>query len=385
MRPSLSSGLLMTAALSGTACTNHTLFTGRVYDGASGSRLTDYKLFLEYGRSSMRGNVDRNGRYAVGPLANGHDYTVAIEAEGYRSFLSHNRAIPIPDRCRVTESRTCPPMMSRNSRYYDAYLFPEGLPSPAVTFDITLDDNENLPSGLIRLRPTTLSILYDESGEQRAGITGQVWSNDDDLQARSVTKPFSDGAVTFDEGELVYGVRYVVTVFGIDGYAVRESQYQSGLDGNQAILVSRVADAPLELSFASPDLGLPNAEGTVFLGFNQPIEFDFEERVDAYRKIVDDNFSIFSPGGGNTLPDPGDTSPTRGTGIEIVDNQVILTWDGTLDSSDDDDPIQSVTYGGLDQITIRSVRGPVTNRATIGELLGTVSSPASSITVDLIP
>lgn len=380
----LAAGLaaLTLSACGGTAPTN---FTGRVYDGASGSRLADYKLFLEFNGASRRANVDRNGRYKVGPVASGHDFTIAIEAEGYRSFLSHNPGLAVAPRCRLNQNNAICPRNTAGSRYFDAYLFPEGLPSPEVTFDITLDDSEEAPSGLIRLRPTTLSVLYDDPNEQRAGIGTQVWSNDDDLQNRAVTKSFSDGVVTFDEGELTYGVTYTVTVFGVDGYVPRETTYQSGLDGNGAVTLSRVADTPLQVVFQSPDLGVPNAEGTIFLVFNQPIAWDYEELEDDYLSIIDGNFSIFSPdddgdGNRNELPDASASGQPRGTNAEINGNQLILTWDGTLSSSDGDDPIISVTYAGLSQIGVRAERGPLTNRDSVGSILG-----SDSISVNLIP
>ncbi len=373
------------AAVATAGCDNTwTTFTGRVYDGASGARLTDYKLFLEYAGRIRRASVDRNGRYRVGELAPNHDFTIAITAEGYRSFLSHNPALPPNLDCHLPREGICPGETDNASRYFDAYVFPSNLPSPEVTFDITLGDTEALPSGVIRLQPTTRSTLYDEADEQVAGVGAQLWANDDDLQARAITRTFTDGAITFEQGELVYGVTYTVTVFGIEGYAPAEARYQSGIDGNTVITAFRVNNAPLALVFASPDLGLPVADGTIILAFNQPILFDVEDDADLYRQAVDDNFSIVSfdddgDGNRNALPDRGDGSRTRGTDVAISGNQVILTWSGTLETTDADDAIRTVIYGGLNDLAIRSARGPATNRAVLGDLVG------PSIAIDLVP
>src|SRR5688572_33383590 len=65
-------------------------FTGRVYDGAAGTRLVDYDIELQYLDRIVAGIVDDDGRYSIGPLQPFNDYTIAIRAEGFRSFLSHN-------------------------------------------------------------------------------------------------------------------------------------------------------------------------------------------------------------------------------------------------------------------------------------------------------
>ena len=45
---------------------------------------------LEYFDRTLEATVDAEGRFVVGPLLANADYTVAVEAEGFRSFLSHN-------------------------------------------------------------------------------------------------------------------------------------------------------------------------------------------------------------------------------------------------------------------------------------------------------
>jgi hypothetical protein len=65
-------------------------FDGRVYNGVDGNRLVDYDIQLQFLDREIDGTVDDNGRYFLGPLTPFNDYTIAIEANGYRSFLSHN-------------------------------------------------------------------------------------------------------------------------------------------------------------------------------------------------------------------------------------------------------------------------------------------------------
>src|SRR4029079_7713543 len=88
-------------------------FSGRIYDGVSLGRLTDYSIRLEYFDRVIPGTVDENGRYFVGPLLSDADYSIVVVAEGYRSFLSHNERV----------AKTAQP--SLESLYYDAFLYPE--------------------------------------------------------------------------------------------------------------------------------------------------------------------------------------------------------------------------------------------------------------------
>src|SRR4029077_15635282 len=89
-------------------------FSGRIYDGVSLSRLTDYSIQLEYFDRVIPGTVDSNGRYFVGPLVPNADYSIGVFSGGYRSFLSHNE--------RISASSDD----SLKSLYYDAFMYPQG-------------------------------------------------------------------------------------------------------------------------------------------------------------------------------------------------------------------------------------------------------------------
>ena len=355
-------------------------FTGRVYDGASGNRLVNYTIRAEYWQTSIDGEVDELGRYTLGSIPEGQDFTVIIEAEGYRSFMAHTALLEddTPDR---TEGL-----------YFDAYLFPEGLPSPQVLFHINLLDEEQLAEGVIRLEPTSSSSLYDESVEPVGVSDGtygrQIWRNDEDLQFRAVTRAFTDGQVNFDEGELVYGVTYNVTVLDVDGYADLSTSYTSGNQGDQSWTLSTEGYTPLDVVFVSTSLDLWNSSGLAVLIFNQPISYYAEGRINEYLEAVDDATQIYSPdfdvdGETNNLEFTDDefTSQERGTSITITGAQLQLSWSTAgLETEDSDDPIRSVTYGGLNSVELVATDGPVMNRSTLGSLLG-----SSSLTVDMIP
>jgi hypothetical protein len=364
-------------------------FAGRVYDGASGDRIAGYTIFAEYWQTVTEGAVDESGRYTVGGIpqtpGQGNDFSILIAAEGYRSFMSHN-SMPVVE---GEEGRT-------ENLYYDAYLFPAGLLSPPVTFDINLALTDAEAEGLIRLEPSSSSFLYDDSSEP-AGVDdgdygSQVWSNDEDLQFRSVTKAFSGGEVTFAEGELVYGVSYDVTVFDVDGYGPIEASYTAGVQGHQSWTLQPSGFTELALVFASTDLGLWSADGSAVLTFNQPIEFFGSERLEEYEEALDDGSSIVSPDSdddgernilfNDTTPDDdSDVVQERGTAMVIEENRLLLSWSSAgLEESDADDPIEAIHYGGFADIDLVSARGPITNRSSLSDLLG-----SGTLTVEMVP
>ena len=78
--------------------TTHTVsFVGYLYDGASGSRLSGYTISALALTTEVAGTVDTEGRYTVGELSVWDDFTISIDADGYRPFRAHNAAVGLPD------------------------------------------------------------------------------------------------------------------------------------------------------------------------------------------------------------------------------------------------------------------------------------------------
>jgi hypothetical protein len=221
----------------------------------------------------------------------------------------------------------------------------------------------------------------------------QIWVNDEDMQFRSVTRTFENGVVNFEEGELVYGVTYDVTIFDVDGYDIGTGSYTSGADDHLSWTLQPLSYSDLDVVFMSTELGLWAEDGTVTIVFNQPIQWFAEERLEVYAESLDDGTSINSPDDDadgdvnvlNNVAEPGDDeddSQENGTSMEINGDRLVLSWDAGagLDDTDGDDPILSLTYGGLNGVNIQSVRGPITNRNSVGAIIG-----SDTLTVDLVP
>jgi hypothetical protein len=356
------------AALLGAACSSERdyYFVGRVYDGAYGVRLSDYKLTLEYLDQVVHASV-HDGRYLVGPLPPLQDYTITIERDRFRPFLSHNAMLPDASPKKDT------------SFYFDAYLFSSDLQSPAATFYITLSDSDAAPSGTIRLRPVAHSKLYDTPAEMPAGVPTQVWENDEDLQLATVEKPFSNGSVSFAQGELIYGVSYLVTIFAVGDHQLLDGAYVAGVQGDASFIVPPLMQPPLKLAYVSTSLGVPVPTGQVDFVFDQPAVFDPLMTDTAYLRALEAAFSISSPDANNngilnTLLPPG----MRGIHAALDGNKLTLTWgqQAALQPADPGDPIRSVTYVGLDAVMLRPAKAPLAGAVSLGTLLG-----APSVTV----
>ena len=351
-------------------------FTGRVYDGATGELLTDFDIKLTYRDSTVAGTVDAQGRYIIGPLAPYHDFTITISADGYRELVSHNAFHEETQRPVWLGSERS--LITDRSYYYDAYVFPTELKSPSVTFYVNLGDSEEPATGTMRLRPTSAPSLMDELDETPVGVPGQIWANDANLQLETVMRDFEDGTQTLGEGALVYGVSYDVTIFGVPGYAELNATFRSGFDGNQAYILNPFPLPAIALALVTTEYGDPMPNGQVTFVFNQPIELDSRTSMNTYREFIDENVSIFSPDADgddelNTLKeDERGTEQERGTSLTIADRTLTLAWDPDegLETTDDDDPIYTVSFAGLDHIMIRPVNGMAHNSEQLRSFLG---------------
>ena len=325
-------------------------FTGWVYDGVTNERLErdEYRLFVTYGTQTHEATVSDAGRFWAGPIEPFHDYTVTIEAEDYRPFYASESFLTGP----------APGADGVQSQLFEAFLFPSPsvLPSPALTFTIHTPDG-TLSNGQIRVTPANdvgESVL-NLQGDIEGSVDGQVWENDADRKFETVVREVTDGVVTFDEGDLVYGVEYEATVFAASGYSLQSFTFRSGVTGDQTVVLPRITEQPLAITANSIDYdddGL-DANATIVLTFNQDIEISSRYTLDSVDEALDDGFSIVSPdadmdGEQNTLAlDDNDGDQERGTHWEIDGNRLTLSWDrnnGNFDERDDDDPIAAATY-----------------------------------------
>jgi hypothetical protein len=355
-------------------------FTGRIYDGVSLGRLKDYSIRLEYFDRVIPGTVDDNGRYFVGPLLANADYSIVVVAEGYRSFLSHNE--------RVAKTS----QQSLQSLYYDAFLYPEQVSTPGATCRVRVSDSTDLPSGFIRFSPTSSSMLFDGNAERPVGVTStaagrQLWDNDEDLQQRALLLPFSNGEVSMAAGQLVYGVNYAVTIYGVAGHEVGTGNFTAGVDGDRSWVLDPLSDSPLAITALSSEDLAPQPSGDLEIRFNQPIALDPNVNAATAQRALNDGFAISSPNSDadadqNVLVDSADlTAPIppgyRGVSFQIDDDRLVLHWNraSALATTDADDPIVSIDYSaGLGSLMLYPSGAANPTPVSLATLIGSGST-----------
>jgi len=354
-------------------------FTGRIYDGVSLSRLKDYSIRLEYFDRVIPGTVDDNGRYFVGPLLANADYSIVVVSEGYRSFLSHNERV-----AKTAEQ-------SLQSLYYDAFLYPEQVSTPGANCRVRVSDSTELPSGFMRFSPTSSSILFDSNAETPVGVTStdmgrQLWENDEDLQQRALLLPFQDGEATLAAGQLVYGVNYAVTIYGVPGHEALTGSFTAGVDGDRSWVLDPLSDSPLAITALSSDTLAPQPSGDLEIRFNQPIALDPAVNASTAQRALNDAFSISSPNTDadtdqNVLVDSADLTPPiapgyRGVSFQIDGDRLVLHWNRTtsLATTDADEPILSVSYGGLGSVMLYPAGTANATPVSLATLIGSGSS-----------
>jgi hypothetical protein len=344
-------------------------FVGHVYDGVTNERLTDYKLKLSYARDSVKADVDDDGLFYVGPLPPFHDYTVTISADGYRAFYASEPMMPVAVRA--------PDEVQ--SQIFEAYLFPDGLEAPALSFSIRTPDG-TAPSGTLRVTPAgddgTSGLALD--GRVDGSVAGQVWDNDADRKSRTIVKEVSDGSVGFDQGELVYGVTYTATLYAAEGYQFKAFEFTAGLTDDTDVVLPRLDEQPLALVSNSLDTENLNDHAEVVLRFNRNIVLSPTEEEGLVLERLDDGFSIVSPdldGDGDvnelTLTDE-DNARERGTELSIDGDTLTLKWarkSSNFETTDKDDPILAAIYD-IQGIVLRPDGGRADEEARLSDLIG---------------
>jgi hypothetical protein len=333
------------------AVTSGYYFTGWAYDGVSNRRLeeSEYDIFLTYGQKTVPGSINPDtGRFWVGPVEPFHDYFIQINADGYRQFYAAESFL-------VNAARGAD---GTQSQLFEAFLFPEDLLSPELTFTIQTPDGTQ-PDGQIRVTPANdvgESIL-NLQGDIDGSVDGQVWDNDADRKFETVVADVEGGVVTFAEGDLVYGVEYEATVFAADGYALQGFTFRSGVTDNQTVVLPRLTEQALAITANSLDYDDDGLDpfATIVLTFNQNIELSLRIDEGSVREAFDDNVSIGSSDFDGdmevnqllTVDTDEDDALENGARFTIDGNTLTLSWDrdpGNFFVQDDDDPITSATY-----------------------------------------
>jgi len=352
-------------------------FMGSIYNGASGEVVYEYEISLVYGTTTIKGKVDTyTGRYTLGPLPAWNDYGIAIFANGFRGFTSYNSMIAPP---------TPPPASQQSDVYtanttqtfnFDAYVFPTDLASSALTVNITkADTTAALAEGKVRLRPTTLPVIQD----QTAGVTGQLWANDQDILASAINRDFSNGTIMIEGEALVYGVNYQVTVYGVQGYQTGSATARAGLQESVGVNITTSA-SPLTLVSNNASACRPYMTSTtvtntaqITFNFNSPIE-DATTTTGKGPEVLDNGMTVSTAMGAALKPNASSTISERGSVFLVNANTLTIYFNPFMgiQTQIPNDTINTVTYGNLSSIRLQPLGHPELP-TTLGTLIGTSS------------
>jgi hypothetical protein len=347
-------------------------FTGTVYDGLEGKPVEGYSISVAQGVSTVDGSVNADtGTFNIGPIKPGSDYVITIKADGYRSFFAAQKFADTTDFPDDTVG-------NQLNQYYEAYLFPEDLESPAVTLDLYSDDSlTERPNGSVRFTPTVDGVSALDLSRTASSVAGQTWANDADLKTRTKTFELKDGEVKVEAAALVYGVAYTVTVYDVEGQQYKSFAFTAGIDGDKTVRLSNLETSALELLGSSFDDGSYSSESaTVTYTFNQPIAFASATPKAKAEELLDEGITLKTkdyddPTDGldgvlPTLLDYADDEDGRGTTITIEDNILTISWPKSNhfdEANYDEDSVAhleneliGVTYD-LTGIGIRAVNG----------------------------
>ncbi len=365
---------------------------GYVYDGATGARITAYSLNVKVRKDDIKAKVEGDGRYVVGPIPPFQDYTVVITSAGYRAFRSTNAAFTIPNDATLLDP-TKKEQPVDQTYFADAYLMPDSLQVAETFIDVRFDDDATKkPTGKVLLRPVR-NFALGQDPSQLSAIQGEsrVFTNDEDLQGKSISKDFMDGKITLAAGELLYGVVYVVTIFQVENYAPFDSGGENPNNGGDPLLAGQQlykqyyiepqTKAPLAIdTFTKPADCVPSTTmpSSISVTFNYPIEFNTSaSNSDTY---IEGSMQIDSPDANTNFTYTAlKSTGSRGVTLEITDKTLKITFDPTMGLQTSDDPLRCYKYNysygypyGLYNVYLQE-KGRASNYNTIGQMLNTLT------------
>lgn len=367
-------------------------FMGTVIDGVLNTPLTSadpktppYTITLVYGTTTVKGKVDADGRYTLGPLPAWNDYGVIIDASAsgdYRPFSSYNTGIAPPAPPATSQSADIYTADTKQTFDFDAYVFPTSVAAPDVTLTITKSDQpvSMAPSaaGTIRIQPTSQPAIQAKTGE----VGTQVWANSQNLFATAITDSFTAGTYTVSGAKLVYGVSYSATVYGVDGYQPNAGAFQAGVTSSSSISITPLTTTPLPPPMLVSSSGAchtgsaPSSTttpiATVTLTFNVPVA-DATTTLGGGAEILDNAVYVLTTGSSTLKTNLSSSAQERGTSLVFSGNTITLGWTPSvgLASPGANDTVQQVEYSSLSSIAIQQPNHPE-SRVSLGSLVSSI-------------
>jgi hypothetical protein len=380
---------------------NQVFFVGYVYDGATGARLAKTALTsvtVIYGDKTIETTIADDGRFVTtSALPTWRDYTVKVEATGYRAFASYNTGIDVPASLAMTNGVA--QAATVQTLDFAAYLFPVALKAPKLTLTVTVPDPEtgspvtDKVNGQLRLRPQTVPTIFIGGGTSTTPAK-RVWFNGEDLLTQTIVKSFTNGMVTIDEGEMVYGVAYELTIFNVPGYqpfvatggggGFNGTAIVAGFVTSQTFALAPEAQDPLKIVTIDAATCAPPAPTSNTYGGKITITFNTEIEIQGstFAEDIDNGLLLSFPQTGSFSFCPlktstGDPGQERGSKVEVGASSISFSFNPTVGFSTMGQwsatcmlppSITSITYLSQTSITVQP-KGNSLRKRTLSAML----------------
>jgi hypothetical protein len=362
--------------------THDITFMGAVIDGAAGTPINGYSISLVYGSHTIKGKVDATtGRYVLGPFPAWNDYGILIDAgTGYRAFSSYNAGIAPP--APPTTSLSADIYKANTSQVFDfdATLFPTSVTTPDIAVTVVktgpMAATGMAAAGNYRLQPITLSPSIQTAPSE---VGTQSWSNDNDLFAAVVSGTFMDGKFSVMGGNLLFGVNYQITVYGVDGFQPGGGTVAAGSALQAMISVSPQTLLPLAMLSSTANMCMATTSlaatstAVVTFTFNQDIE-DGTLTAGGGKEALDNGVSAYTANFYTPHTSVSSSVQERGTSFVISGSTLTISFNPSvgITSPITTDTLASLTYSGLSSITLQPIGHPE-QKAVLSTLIGTPS------------
>ncbi len=317
-------------------------YGGWVYDVTTGSQITDYEIFIDTANQRYKGSVNKEGKFSIDGVPYNADYRVTVSADNYTTFYSTNLKSDTEvydaednDSGEVYSESVQNNSWEINLRYVP--MVPATVTSTAFTANIYDQTTGNrISSGNYKLvRGDLSSNISSIGGSSSIG----TWTQD----ANIVGGSFTEGTITVNQGELLYGYKYSIQIFNSTGY-------YDNLTSTTFDPMTYNSNSPYSITLTpiNEDISVSLIAVNVLDADLEPVELSLTRQV-----IFTFNQSI------SILPDWG--IDTHGNPETYLDGQTFLTISSTTNTDNDGSTItmsaEGNTASGVSQWITPTVSG----------------------------
>ncbi len=186
------------------------------------------------------------------------------------------------------------------------------------------------------------------------------------MLAAVISAPFYGGSIIIEPAQLVYGVMYSITVYGVTGYQTGNTMVRAGFQDSALVNIATTA-GPLAviantISGCKPAGQSTNVRTTaqVSFTFNTSAVEDVTPSLGKGPEVLDANLQVMTALGGTLKPSTSQTALERATSFILNGNTLSFSWDPStgLMTPISGDTINYVVYNNLSSIILQPTGHP---------------------------